>query len=111
MCFLRKQSYSPPETEKLSCNCGIMDVEQRADFGALFLRHYKPLTCFIRLSCILYMSRMPNRKRVFLLYVNVCKQHVVIFKNGSVTLSHAIFMTSNFLLVIERVLFKDSSKF
>jgi len=39
-----KQSYSPVQTEKLNHNCRIMDVEQKATFSAIFLRHYKPLT-------------------------------------------------------------------
>lgn len=59
----------------------------------------------------MYLRGVPHRKMFFFLYVNGCKEHTVIFKNGSVIHIHAIFITSESLLVIERVLFKDSAKF
>lgn len=50
---LRRVKQSPGETEKLSHNCRIMEVKQRARSHALLLRHCKPLTWFVRLICIL----------------------------------------------------------
>lgn len=89
-----------------------------ADFSAIFLRHYKPLTCFVKpLTCFVGLSYIlcigvgcPIEKGVFV-YVNDCEGDTVIFKNESVICIHAVFITSKFVLVIERVLFKDSVKF